>query len=93
MSSEPWSWSKALYGLVDPMRWGKDVLTLIRLIAIAALCFFIYLGAKEATKWVQPKKTQPSVEQITVNDKGKASTDIDSSVNSKKYWKFGLNIL
>ena len=36
MSSEPWSWSKALYGLVDPMRWGKDVLTLIRLIAIAA---------------------------------------------------------
>lgn len=82
---ELFDWKKFAMGFFDPTRILKDAGTLIRMIVILAICFFVWLGIKEIRVMFQPKPVHPTIETVSG---GQVNTD--ASVNAKKVQKFGL---
>lgn len=88
---EIFDWKKALTGMFDLTRWSKDAFTLVRLAIILGFCFIAWLGLKQINVMIAPKKAQPAVENISAQgEKSKVNSTVDSSVNAKKTWKFGI---
>lgn len=75
--SEPFSWKKFLYGLIDPTAYFKTAAILVRIALLALVIYAIFLGGVKIHNMIAPKKQNPSVFNVTGQQGGEVKNSAD----------------